>query len=155
MKFLMYLTVLEVAMAAATGLKGGSEPKIRDIVTGNAAPSLEVRDEPTNEHSIHCKVGEKADAYKIHNEQVPTIERAGDHVLGEKSCRRLACSWNSAVFLCNDSRHEIRIPGRIIGDNVRSIARYCQTGTHPYEYIYGEIWSLDYTWKVVVRADPC
>ncbi|KAL4887678.1 hypothetical protein BJY04DRAFT_212707 [Aspergillus karnatakaensis] len=74
--------------------------------------------------------------------------RAGPHV-----CKKVSCSWDTAIWWCNDNNHAKTLPSfRNIGDGATVIRDRCYRKTS--RRISGELHHQD-KWSVKVFGDDC
>ena len=72
---------------------------------------------------------------------------------GPGACDRVSCSWGSAIYYCNDNRHEIWEPCRWIGDVAHSIVSKCaDRGANG--RTLGQAFDRR-QWNVIVAAGDC
>ncbi|GFF63739.1 hypothetical protein IFM60648_01027 [Aspergillus lentulus] len=71
---------------------------------------------------------------------------------GPGSCGRVSCSYNSAIYWCNDNNYQYTLNSFYdIASGANFIGQTCLTGT---DSTSGQIFYTD-NWNVIVRADSC
>ncbi|OAQ65141.1 hypothetical protein VFPPC_14002 [Pochonia chlamydosporia 170] len=75
---------------------------------------------------------------------------------GPGACGRVSCSWNAAIWWCNDNRQtQTLYSWRDIADGAQLTLWKCQTGIGAQEkYVNGQAFAYD-NWNVIVRKDDC
>ncbi|KAH7131336.1 hypothetical protein EDB81DRAFT_950651 [Dactylonectria macrodidyma] len=72
---------------------------------------------------------------------------------GPKKCQRFTCSWNSAIWLCNDTKKKINVPCRYIAYSAEKIIDKC--GWYDWEpRVQGQRFH-NQDWNVIVGKDSC
>ncbi|KAL5338579.1 hypothetical protein BJX70DRAFT_194890 [Aspergillus crustosus] len=72
---------------------------------------------------------------------------------GPSVCAKVSCSWDTAIWWCNDNRHPFTLPSyRNIGDGATVIRNKCMDKAD--RHISGEINHID-KWSVKVLGDDC
>ncbi|KAK0623902.1 hypothetical protein B0T14DRAFT_565219 [Immersiella caudata] len=72
---------------------------------------------------------------------------------GPSACDRVSCSWKSAIFYCNDNRHEIWVPCRQLGDVAAAIVSRCGDQGHNGRTL-GQAFDRGH-WNVIVAESDC
>ncbi|KAI8962813.1 hypothetical protein F5Y11DRAFT_321691 [Daldinia sp. FL1419] len=121
---------------------------------GNLASRIRGRTPP---HLLCDPSGvELADAYRI-QEGVNYLKGVtGTCHLGPgpKVCTRISCSWNSAIWWCNDNSHDIRIDCRLWSEYSQNILDLCQTEeTDP--RVMGQKFMDRQKWNILVGHAEC
>ncbi|TDZ19976.1 hypothetical protein Cob_v006955 [Colletotrichum orbiculare MAFF 240422] len=78
------------------------------------------------------------------------------HMPGPATCSRVSCSWNSAIYWCNDNTHDIELSSfGEIADGAQYVADHCTfTVGKSYQCVSGQAFHHD-NWNVLVRKDNC
>ncbi|KAK4675920.1 hypothetical protein QC764_506440 [Podospora pseudoanserina] len=71
---------------------------------------------------------------------------------GPNNCGRVSCSWNSAIYWCNDDTVEKELTWNDIADGASAVNEACKTNRGHDSKGRG---SYDDHWNVLVRGDVC
>jgi hypothetical protein len=75
-----------------------------------------------------------------------------------KSCSRISCSYNSAIYLCNDNDYHIEPASAYIASYAKDLVDLCTTGSFDkfpkYRYTGGQEFGND-GYNVIVKHDNC
>ncbi|KAH8667893.1 hypothetical protein BGZ61DRAFT_364750, partial [Ilyonectria robusta] len=73
---------------------------------------------------------------------------------GPSKCKRFTCSWNSAIWLCNDTNETLKVPCRDIASMAGKIIDTC--GWYDWEpMVQGQRFTGNKEWNVIVGKDSC
>ncbi|KAK4199942.1 hypothetical protein QBC40DRAFT_175094 [Triangularia verruculosa] len=72
---------------------------------------------------------------------------------GPGNCGCVSCSWNAAIFWCNDSDSDKEVTWGGIADGAQVVNDKCKFNPKNM-YVRGQV-SYKGSWNVVVRRDPC
>ncbi|KAI0123741.1 hypothetical protein BJ170DRAFT_712920 [Xylariales sp. AK1849] len=77
---------------------------------------------------------------------------------GPQVCSRVSCSYNAAIWCCNDNDHDIWVPCHTLGDYAFEIRQKCMTMVHQDAdsrwTVQGQ-WFDSENWNVIVGRDDC
>ncbi|CAI4220185.1 unnamed protein product [Parascedosporium putredinis] len=174
MKFSIYALVVGAAFAAATPLD-----MIDEIEASGEIPPLlwtgqiEIGGDNVtltgSAESLNCNVGGGAEPLWILNgiSYLYGLGNGGCRApAGWGGCSRTSCSYNAAIWLCNDRTVPVTIPCKYVADNAAGIHEKCKhwvydppaprrtNGEYDY-YTNGQIFSFDKTWNVIVKSTNC
>ncbi|KAH7360789.1 hypothetical protein BKA65DRAFT_547502 [Rhexocercosporidium sp. MPI-PUGE-AT-0058] len=76
--------------------------------------------------------------------------------IGAQSCGRVSCSWDAAIYLCNNNPHPISPSCRTVGDFANKLNNKCRWQYYLYQHhqVGGQAWDND-NWNVFIRKDDC
>ncbi|KAJ0161655.1 hypothetical protein CTA2_5845 [Colletotrichum tanaceti] len=117
-----------------------------------AAPAVEKRDD-FQDARFQCNVTVLADARVIATgaKYLGGVKGQPRGDPGPNSCGRVSCSWNSAIWFCNDNTHSISAGSyQTLADGTYHILKQCTAG----EWVSGQTWHKD-NWRVLVGRDKC
>ncbi|KAK0658299.1 hypothetical protein QBC41DRAFT_308244 [Cercophora samala] len=72
---------------------------------------------------------------------------------GPGNCGRVSCSWNGAIFWCNDNNVDKEVTWGGIADGAQIVADKCRLNPKR-RYVRGQAFYKE-KWNVIVRRDPC
>ncbi|KAJ8117440.1 hypothetical protein ONZ43_g4209 [Nemania bipapillata] len=74
---------------------------------------------------------------------------------GPGNCSRVSCSYNSAIFFCNDNPYAISVPCSSFGDRAWEIIEKCYAfGDFPTDSVQGQVFDAA-GWNVIVAGTIC
>ncbi|EAQ84399.1 predicted protein [Chaetomium globosum CBS 148.51] len=74
---------------------------------------------------------------------------------GPRMCSRVSCSYDAAVWICNDRTDELHLNAFAdIADGVSYIISRCATNAWGARQVAGQVFHPDH-WNVIVRRDDC
>lgn len=74
----------------------------------------------------------------------------------KQSCSRVSCSYNSAIFLCNENDFSIAPECKLVADYAFKVIQDCKYPLPPKGlYVNGQHFNESGSWNVVVRHDKC
>ncbi|KAK4103487.1 hypothetical protein N658DRAFT_484419 [Parathielavia hyrcaniae] len=73
---------------------------------------------------------------------------------GPGACGRVSCSWQNAIYYCNDNNYGIWEPCRWIGDVAAEIADACTYSTFPGWAVHGQAFDWR-NWNTIVAHGSC
>ncbi|KAN0098402.1 hypothetical protein V8E51_014065 [Hyaloscypha variabilis] len=78
--------------------------------------------------------------------------------IGPTSCSRISCSWNGAIYLCNDNPYSIQPASPYLASYAQDLINICTTGSddhYPdYKRTGGQEFDTD-GYNIIVREDGC
>jgi hypothetical protein len=78
--------------------------------------------------------------------------------IGPTSCSRISCSWNGAIYLCNDNPYSIQPASPYLASYAQDLINICTTGSddhYPdYKRTGGQEFDTD-GYNIIVREDSC
>ncbi|KAM5359997.1 hypothetical protein ACJZ2D_014038 [Fusarium nematophilum] len=109
---------------------------------------------------INCGWGGSGDAGSVAiREGVEYLESFGEGYCGlddgPYKCARISCSYNSAIWLCNDQDTPLRVKCKDLAPFIHKIRDDCYTPGFGEPLTRGQIFSDDEKWNVIVGKDSC
>ncbi|RSL66562.1 hypothetical protein CEP54_003648 [Fusarium duplospermum] len=74
---------------------------------------------------------------------------------GPYKCARVSCSWDSAIWLCNDNDTPLRVPCKDLGPFAAKIREDCMSSGWSEPMTQGQLFSDEGNWNVIVGKDSC
>ncbi|KAK6081083.1 hypothetical protein SCUP515_14003 [Seiridium cupressi] len=74
-----------------------------------------------------------------------------------RPCERVACQWNSAVYVCNDNYYKVSPACDLVADYAQAIVDACTSGQPNWKQgqtVQGQLFDTD-NWNIVVAAGDC
>ncbi|KAI1500309.1 hypothetical protein F5X99DRAFT_410160 [Biscogniauxia marginata] len=71
---------------------------------------------------------------------------------GPRACRRVSCSYYSAIWACNDEPVQVAIPWALLSQYAQYIQSNCYNDTN---IVAGQIFDDGQNYNVVIGADDC
>ncbi|KAG4432462.1 hypothetical protein IFR05_012052 [Cadophora sp. M221] len=76
--------------------------------------------------------------------------------VGVRTCARVSCSWDSAIFICNDNPRHIDISSNQIATYTQDLVTACDKYVSQYRgHAFGGRIFDNGGWQVVVLREPC
>ncbi|KAM0421487.1 hypothetical protein ACHAPT_010660 [Fusarium lateritium] len=73
---------------------------------------------------------------------------------GPAKCARISCSYNSAIWLCNDKNTPLRVRCRDLEPFIKKIVDDCYTWSFWEPLVQGQLFSNE-KWNVILGKDKC
>ncbi|PVH84403.1 hypothetical protein DL98DRAFT_568950 [Cadophora sp. DSE1049] len=73
-----------------------------------------------------------------------------------RTCGRVSCSWNSAIYICNNKDEAINPTCDLIAAFAKVMADKCRVrrGVFQHDVTGGQFWDND-NWNVIIHSDRC
>ncbi|KAK0739492.1 hypothetical protein B0T21DRAFT_436378 [Apiosordaria backusii] len=84
-------------------------------------------------------------------EYLRTLTGTAKNGPGPGNCGRVSCSWNSAIWWCNDNDQDKELQWSQIADGAAFLNRECARDS---QYVKGQAFYKE-NWNVIVRRDSC
>ncbi|PVH87621.1 hypothetical protein DL98DRAFT_581630 [Cadophora sp. DSE1049] len=76
--------------------------------------------------------------------------------VGVRTCARVSCSWDSAIFLCNDNSVHIHVSSNLLADYTQDLVNACDKYVSRYRgHAFGGRIFDNGGWQLVVLREEC